>query len=74
MERAEKCAGKKPKEVLTDRNRSYEDGIEKAMEAIRNTLSVIPSKKKRQARAQARLNAFTARLKTLQRYFAHSVI
>jgi len=30
MGRAEKCAGKKPKEVLTDRNRSYEDGIEKA--------------------------------------------
>jgi len=30
MERAEKCAGKKPKVVITDKNNSYLDGIEMA--------------------------------------------
>ena len=71
MEDAKKRAGKSPKEILTDSNRSYVDCIRRYSEAVQTTYKPRHLKKE-QRTPQVRLNAFTVLLKTVQRLYVHS--
>jgi putative transposase len=67
MKDAEKCAGKKPKEVLTDHNYSYVNGIPDAYGGDSEHIIGNPFKHKETGESTAKLNASTVRLKTVQR-------
>ena len=69
MERAEKCAGKKPKEVLTDRNRSYEDGIEKAYGSDTEHVIGNPFKEKETGESTSEIERFHGTLKDRTKVF-----
>lgn len=63
MERAEKVAGKKPKEVLTDSNRSYDDGIELAYGADTEHVHGNPFKLKDTGESTSEIERFHGTLK-----------
>jgi transposase-like protein len=69
MERAEKCAGKKPKEVLTDQNRSYEDGIEKAYGSDTEHVIGNPFKEKETGESTSEIERFHGTLKDRTKVF-----
>jgi transposase-like protein len=69
MERAEKCAGKKPKEVLTDKNRSYEDGIEKAYGSDTEHIIGNPFKEKETGESTSEIERFHGTLKDRTKVF-----
>ena len=69
MERAEKCAGKKPKEVLTDKNRSYEDGIENAYGSDTEHVIGNPFKEKETGESTGEIERFHGTLKDRTKVF-----
>jgi len=69
MERAEKCAGKKPKVVLTDKNRSYEDGIEKAYGSDTEHVIGNPFKEKETGESTSEIERFHGTLKDRTKVF-----
>jgi transposase-like protein len=69
MEKAQKCAGKKPKEVLTDRNRSYEDGIEKAYGSDTEHVIGNPFKEKETGESTSEIERFHGTLKDRTKVF-----
>ncbi len=69
MEKAEKRAGKKPKEVLTDQNASYLDGIEQAYGADTEHVIGNPFKTKETGESTSEIERFHGTLKDRTKVF-----
>jgi putative transposase len=69
MKDAEKCAGKKPKEVLTDQNYSYLDGIEKAYGSESEHVIGNPFKHKETGESTSEIERFHGTLKDRTKVF-----
>jgi putative transposase len=69
MEDAEKRAGKKPKEVITDQQKSYEDGIEKAYGSDSEHVIGNPFKGKETGESTSEIERFHGTLKDRTKVF-----
>ena len=69
MRDAEKCAGKKPKEVLTDQNNSYMDGIYKAYGGHAEHIIGNPFKEKETGESTSEIERFHGTLKDRTKVF-----
>lgn len=69
MEEAEKRAGKKPKEVLTDQNNSYPDGIYKAYGSDTEHVLGNPFKEKETGESTSEIERFHGTLKDRTKVF-----
>jgi hypothetical protein len=69
MEEAEKRAGKKPKEVLTDKNASYNDGIEQAYGSDTEHVIGNPFKEKETGESTSEIERFHGTLKDRTKVF-----